>query len=174
MLIKMKFLFIPSENLFHDEIVNRRLQPQLSGLFDFHWRRTSWYETILKATLCLNKVGCECMRCLMGKEEQRNFLIKLYYVEWRRRSWKMISIEHGGFFSLLFCLPCRHKSPEWNKRRMSDENGFFLQDDEHIKQIWMINNKNTILICLNIYDAMNTTTKESSRCLTEVSARDSI
>lgn len=74
-----------------------------------------------------------------AKKERRNFLIKLYYVEWRR-SWKMLFLH------------CRHKSPEWNKRQKR-----FFSDDEHIKQIWMINNKNTILICLNIYEAMNTT-----------------
>lgn len=47
------------------------------------------------------------------------------------------------------------------------------RDNEHIKQIWMINNKNTILICLYIHDAVNTVGSEpfDIECPTEVSTR---
>lgn len=81
-----------------------------------------------------------------------NFLIKVYYVQWRRRSEKT---KDGKWFH-----ECTENSTpsadEWN-RNLQPLKIVARGDNEHIKQIWMINNKNTIriLICLNINGAIN-------------------
>jgi hypothetical protein len=84
----------------HDEIVNRRFRLNILVCLIFIEEGPADMKRFLKATLCVNRMDVRV--CVVS--QARKFLIKLYYVEWRRRSRRMTSIEHGEFsftFSLI-------------------------------------------------------------------------